>query len=108
MKELLLKLVKARVRPYYLYQCDLSQGIGHFRTNVDKGVEIIRSLTGNISGFAVPKFVIDAPSGGGKIPINPEYIIEINDKDIVMRNFEGKIYTYPQHTGDLADGMCGK
>ena len=96
MKELLLKLVKARIRPYYLYQCDLSQGIGHFRTKVDKGIEIIRDLTGNISGYALPKFVIDAPNGGGKVPINPEYIISMDDKEIVMRNFEGNIYTYPQ------------
>jgi lysine 2,3-aminomutase len=80
MKELLLKLVKIRVRPYYLYQCDLSRGLGHFRTEVEKGVEIIRNLTGNISGFAVPKFVIDAPHGGGKIPINPEYVISLTKR----------------------------
>ncbi len=96
MKELLLKLVKARVRPYYLYQCDLSQGLGHFRTRVETGVEIIRALTGNISGYAVPKFVIDAPHGGGKVPINPEYVTEMNDKEVVMRNYAGKRYTYPQ------------
>ncbi|HKL98610.1 MAG TPA: KamA family radical SAM protein, partial [Mobilitalea sp.] len=68
MKELLLKLVKARVRPYYLYQCDLSQGLNHFRTRVEKGIEIIGNLTGSISGYAVPKYVIDAPHGGGKVP----------------------------------------
>lgn len=96
MKELLLKLVKSRVRPYYLYQCDLSQGIGHFRTKVEKGIEIIRSLTGSISGYAVPKFVIDAPKGGGKIPVNPDYIVSINEKEIVMKNYRQKIYTYPQ------------
>jgi lysine 2,3-aminomutase len=96
MKELLLKLVKARVRPYYLYQCDLSQGLGHFRTNVNKGIEIIRNLTGTISGYAVPKFVIDAPHGGGKVPMNPEYIITKDDKEVVMRNYQGKRYTYPQ------------
>ena len=96
MKELLLKLVKARVRPYYLYQCDLSQGLGHFRTRVETGVEIIRSLTGNISGYAVPKFVIDAPHGGGKVPINPEYVLEMNDEEVIMRNYGGKRYTYPQ------------
>jgi lysine 2,3-aminomutase len=95
MKELLLKLVKMRVRPYYLYQCDLSQGLGHFRTDVETGVEIMKSLTGNISGFAVPKFVIDSPHGGGKIPINPEYVIAIENDNIVMQNYEGKIYTYP-------------
>ena len=96
MKDLLLKLVKARIRPYYLYQCDLCQGIEHFRTRVETGVEIIRSLTGNISGFAVPEFVIDAPNGGGKIPINPEYVVSVDDKEIVMKNYEGGIYTYPQ------------
>lgn len=96
MKDLLLKLVKIRVRPYYLYQCDLSQGIGHFRTNVDKGVEIIHALTGTISGYAVPKFVIDAPKGGGKIPINPQYVVSVNDKEIVMQNYKGDIYTYPR------------
>ncbi|MCL1805847.1 MAG: KamA family radical SAM protein [Clostridiales bacterium] len=96
MKELLLKLVKARIRPYYLYQCDLCEGIEHFRTKVETGVEIIRSLTGNISGFAVPEFVIDAPEGGGKIPINPEYIVSIDGEKVVMRNYEGGIYTYPQ------------
>lgn len=96
MKELLLKLVKARIRPYYLYQCDLSQGLGHFRTKVDTGIEIIQNLTGTISGYAVPKFVIDAPHGGGKVPINPDYIISKDDKEIVMINYKGKIYTYPQ------------
>lgn len=95
MKELLLKLVKIRVRPYYLYQCDLSQGLGHFRTNVDTGVKIIRDLTGNISGYAVPKFVIDAPHGGGKVPINPDYVLSMDDKEIIMRNYEGKLYSYP-------------
>ena len=96
MKELLLKLVKMRVRPYYLYQCDLSQGLGHFRTKVEKGIEIIQSLTGTISGYAVPKFVIDAPKGGGKVPMNPEYVISMDDKEIVMKNYKGDVYTYPQ------------
>jgi lysine 2,3-aminomutase len=96
MKELLLKLVKARVRPYYLYQCDLSQGLGHFRTKVDTGIEIMQKLTGNISGYALPKFVIDAPHGGGKVPINPEYVLSMDNKEVVMRNYENKIYTYPQ------------
>jgi lysine 2,3-aminomutase len=95
-RELLLKLVKARVRPYYLYQCDLSEGIGHFRTKVEKGVEIIRNLTGAISGYAIPKFVIDAPNGGGKIPINPEYILSMDNEKVVLRNYKGLTYTYPQ------------
>jgi len=94
-KELLLKLVKARVRPYYLYQCDPSQGIGHFRTSVKTGVDIIRNLRGYISGYAVPTFVIDAPGGGGKVPVNPEYVISMDDDKVVMRNYKGDIYVYP-------------
>ena len=96
MKELLLKLVHMRVRPYYLYQCDLSQGISHFRTKVETGVEIMHNLQGNISGYAVPKYVIDAPNGGGKIPINYEYVISRNDKEVVMENYLGDQYSYPQ------------
>lgn len=96
MKELLLKLVHNRVRPYYLYQCDLSQGIGHFRTSVDEGVKIVHELTGYISGYAVPKFVIDAPGGGGKIPIQYQYVINKNDKEVVMENYLGRTYRYPQ------------
>jgi lysine 2,3-aminomutase len=96
MKELLTKLVKIRVRPYYLYQCDLSQGLGHFRTQVETGINIMQNLTGYISGYAVPRFVIDAPHGGGKIPINPEYIISMDDKEVVMRNYSGDTYKYPQ------------
>lgn len=95
MKELLLKLVHIRVRPYYLYQCDLSQGISHFRTDVETGIDIMHKLTGNISGYAVPKYVIDAPGGGGKIPINYNYVISKNDREIVMENFRGDIYSYP-------------
>ena len=96
MKELLLELVKTRVRPYYIYQCDLCEGIEHFRTNVRTGIEIIRNLTGNISGFAIPRFVIDAPNGGGKIPINPDFIVSLDDEALKMRNYKGAIYTYPQ------------
>ncbi|MPN04509.1 L-lysine 2,3-aminomutase [bioreactor metagenome] len=96
MKELLLKLVHLRVRPYYLYQCDLSRGISHFRTTVDTGIELIHKLTGNISGYAVPKFVIDAPGGGGKVPINYNYVISSDNKEVVMENYKGEIYRYPQ------------
>lgn len=96
MRELVLGLVKMRVRPYYLYQCDLSQGIGHFRTTVDKGIKIIHSLQGYISGFAVPKYVIDAPGGGGKVPINYDYVISKDDREVVFENFRGNIYRYPQ------------
>lgn len=95
MRELLLKLVKARVRPYYLYQCDISLGIGHFRTPVETGINIMKSLRGYISGYAIPTYVIDAPGGGGKIPINPEYVISMDDKKVVMKNYLGKVYTYP-------------
>lgn len=96
LKELFLKLVHMRVRPYYLYQCDLSRGIGHFRTSVDKGIEIMHALTGYISGYAVPKFVIDAPGGGGKVPVNYNYIISKDDKEVVMENYRGEVYRYPQ------------
>lgn len=95
MKDLLLKLVHMRVRPYYLYQCDLSRGIGHFRTSVDCGVKIMHELTGNISGYAVPKYVIDAPMGGGKIPINYNYVISRDNKEVVMENYRGEVYKYP-------------
>ncbi len=94
MKRLVHKLVQNRVRPYYLYQCDLSEGLEHFRTFVGKGIEIIESLRGHTSGFAVPTYVIDAPGGGGKIPINPEYVISWTTNKVVLRNFEGIITTY--------------
>ncbi|MEG2174483.1 MAG: lysine 2,3-aminomutase [Oscillospiraceae bacterium] len=96
MKELLLHLVHMRVRPYYLYQCDLSRGIAHFRTPVDTGIEIIHALTGNISGYAVPKYVIDAPGGGGKIPINYNYVLSRDDRMVVMENYRGQRCHYPQ------------
>lgn len=98
MRDLMLKLVQTRVRPYYLYQCDLCKGCSHFRTSVQTGIEIIRNLTGNISGLAVPQYVIDAPQGGGKIPINPEYLLSIDDQQVEMLNFEGQLYNYPQPT----------
>jgi len=97
LKELFIKLVKYRVRPYYLYQCDLAQGIGHFRTKVETGIDIIRSLRGYISGFAVPTFVIDAPKGGGKIPVNAEYVISMDNNQVVMKNYKGDIYYYPNN-----------
>lgn len=95
LKKLFCALVKIRVRPYYLYQCDMSQGIGHFRTPVSEGIDIMKHIRGFISGFAVPAFVIDAPEGGGKIPITPGYIVSMDDKEIVMKNYMDKIYTYP-------------
>lgn len=95
LKKLFLKLVQIRVRPYYLYQCDVAKGLNHFRTPVQEGIEIMRNLRGYISGYAVPTFVIDAPMGGGKIPINPEYVVGIDDKEVVMKNYKGDIYRYP-------------
>ncbi len=90
------KLVKSRVRPYYLYQCDLSEGLSHFRTPVGKGIEIMESLRGHTSGFAVPTYVIDAPGGGGKIPVMPNYIISWASNKVVLRNYEGVITTYTE------------
>ena len=99
MKSLVHRLVKNRVRPYYLYQCDLSEGLSHFRTPVGKGIEIMESLIGHTTGFAVPTYVIDAPGGGGKIPITPNYIISWSTNKVVLRNYEGVITTYkePEH-----------
>jgi lysine 2,3-aminomutase len=92
-------LVRNRVRPYYLYQCDLVHGAGHFRTPVSKGLEIMEALRGHTSGFAIPTFVIDAPEGGGKVPILPNYLLSMSDTKVVVRNYEGFItaYTQPSH-----------
>ena len=94
MKELMHKLVRNRVRPYYLYQCDLVEGAGHFRTTVSKGIEIIEGLRGHTSGYAIPTYVVDAPGGGGKIPVMPQYLISQAPGKVVLRNFEGFITTY--------------
>lgn len=94
MRALVHKLVANRVRPYYLYQCDLSEGLGHFRTPVGKGIEILESLIGHTSGFCVPTYVIDAPGGGGKIPVMPNYLISWSTNKVVLRNYEGVITTY--------------
>lgn len=96
MKKLIHKLVQNRVRPYYLYQCDLSEGLSHFRTPVGKGIEIMESLIGHTSGFAVPTYVIDAPGGGGKIPVIPNYLISWSTNRVVLRNYEGVISTYKE------------
>ncbi|SFS75531.1 L-lysine 2,3-aminomutase [Porphyromonadaceae bacterium NLAE-zl-C104] len=95
-KSLVHKLVQNRVRPYYLYQCDLSEGLSHFRTPVGKGIEIMESLVGHTSGFARPVYVIDAPGGGGKIPVMPNYIISWSTNKVVLRNYEGVITTYKE------------
>ncbi len=94
MLRLVQRLVANRVRPYYLYQCDLSEGLSHFRTPVGKGIEIIESLIGHTSGFAVPTYVVDAPHGGGKIPVMPNYIVSWGSDRVVLRNYEGVICTY--------------
>ena len=96
MRSLVHKLVANRVRPYYLYQCDLSEGLSHFRTPVGKGIEILESLIGHTSGFCVPTYVIDAPGGGGKIPVMPNYLISWSTNKVVLRNYEGVITTYKE------------
>ncbi|HBF16112.1 MAG TPA: lysine 2,3-aminomutase [Verrucomicrobiales bacterium] len=95
-KELVQKLLMCRVRPYYLYQGDLIEGTAHLRTSVSKGIEIIEGLRGHTSGYAIPQYVIDAPGGGGKIPINPEYIVESNEERTILRNYEGKEFVYSE------------
>ncbi|MCJ7629636.1 MAG: KamA family radical SAM protein [Longimicrobiales bacterium] len=100
MKELMQRLLKARVRPYYLYQADVVAGGEHFRTGIQKGLEIIQALRGWTSGMAVPHFVIDAPGGGGKIPLLPEYVQEITEEEVVLRNYAGKEYRYPLPKAD--------
>jgi lysine 2,3-aminomutase len=96
MKDLIHKLLLCSVRPYYLYQCDLIRGSSHLRTSVAKGIEIIESLRGFTSGYAIPQYVIDAPGGGGKVPINPNYVAYHDSEKIVIRNYEGKIFEYPE------------
>ena len=95
-KELVQKLLMCRVRPYYLYQGDLIQGTAHLRTGMAKGIKIIEGLRGHTSGYAIPQFVVDGPGGGGKIPLNPQYIVEQNDERTVLRNYEGKEFIYPE------------
>lgn len=104
MKKLVHKLMTIRVRPYYIYQCDLSHGISHFRTSVAKGIEIIEALRGHTTGLAVPTFVVDAPGGGGKIPVMPNYLISMTEGTAVLRNYEGVITTYswPRGRGPAA------
>lgn len=106
MKKLVHELVKMRVRPYYIYQCDLSTGIEHFRTPVSKGIEIIENLRGHTSGYAVPTFVVDAPGGGGKTPVMPNYVISQSPSRVVLRNYEGVITTYTEPTDYKEDCHC--
>lgn len=108
MKKLVNELVKIRVRPYYIYQCDLSMGLEHFRTPVSKGIEIIEGLRGHTSGYCVPTFVVDAPGGGGKTPVMPQYVISQTPSKVILRNYEGVITTYtePEHYTDCQCDFC--
>lgn len=106
MKNLVHDLVKIRVRPYYIYQCDLSMGLEHFRTPVSKGIEIIENLRGHTSGYAVPTFVVDAPGGGGKTPVMPTYVISQSPSKVILRNFEGVITTYTQPENYVDECHC--
>jgi lysine 2,3-aminomutase len=90
------KLLMCRVKPYYLYQCDLIAGSAHLRASVRTGLEIMEKLRGHTSGYAVPQYVIDAPGGGGKVPVNPDYLLSRNADRVVIRNYEGKIFEYPE------------
>jgi lysine 2,3-aminomutase len=96
MKAHVQKLLMCRVKPYYIYQCDLIAGSAHLRTSVRKGLQIMESLRGHTTGYAVPEYVIDAPGGGGKVPITPEYVLSHNADRVVIRNYEGKIFEYPE------------
>ena len=103
MKALIHKLLMCRVRPYYLYQCDLIKGSAHLRTSVQKGLDIIQGLRGHTTGYAVPQYVIDAPGGGGKVPINPDYILKRDRQGWMIRNFEGKTFFYPEVASQSSD-----
>ena len=107
MKRLLHGLLQIRVRPYYLYQCDPIFGSAHFRTEVHKGIEIIQGLRGHTSGYAVPTYVIDAPGGGGKIPLLPEYVAGRDGNWLLLKNYEGHVYRYPDPSGIVAQGISG-
>jgi len=106
MKKLVHELVKIRVRPYYLYQCDLSMGLKHFRTSIAQGIEIIEGLRGHTSGLCVPTFVVDAPGGGGKIPVMPNYVVSQGNSRVVLRNFEGVISSYAEPSDYQATCNC--
>ena len=107
MKELMQKLLKARVRPYYIYMADQVAGGEHFRTQVEKGLEIVKALRGWTSGLAVPHFVIDSPGGGGKVPLLPEYVEEITEDEVIFRNYEGKRFVYKQPRQPITVSGCG-
>jgi lysine 2,3-aminomutase len=111
MKDLVHALVRIRVKPYYIYQCDLTWGLDHFRTTVREGLEIVEALRGHTTGFAVPTYVVDAPGGGGKIPLSPNYILTMGEGIVVVRNYEGVISSYHEPRYDASekfaeDGRC--
>lgn len=106
MRTLIHKLLRCRVRPYYLYQCDLVRGSAHLRTTVSKGIEIIEALRGFTTGYAVPQFVIDAPGGGGKVPVSPGYVLYHDKEKIVLRNYEGNVYEYPEQPGNATSSTA--
>ncbi len=106
-RQLVQELVRIRVRPYYLYQCDLVEGAGHFRTPVAKGIEIMEGLRGHTSGYAVHQYIIDAPGGGGKIPVAPNYLLSMSDHKVILRNYEGYITTYEEPV-DYLPSMAAK
>ena len=103
MKALVHRLLRMRVRPYYIYQMDLITGGAHFKADVRQGIEIIRALRGHTTGYAVPQYVIDAPGGGGKVPINPEYLEKITDEEVIFRNYEGRRFAYPLKSTPVPD-----
>ena len=104
MKQLFQKLLTIRVRPYYMYQCDMAQGIEHFRTPVSRGIEIMETLRGHTSGLAIPTYVIDAPGGGGKIPVGPQYMVSQSTNKVILRNYEGVLCSY--HEPDDKTAVC--
>ena len=108
MKSLVQKLLMCRVKPYYLYQCDLISGSAHLRASVRKGLEIMEQLRGHTTGYAVPQYVIDAPGGGGKVPINPEYVLCRNAGRVLVRNYEGKIFEYPERNDACTPTKLGQ
>lgn len=101
-RDLVHKLLMCRVRPYYLYQADLIEGTKHLRTGISKGLEIIEGLRGHTTGYGIPQYVVDGPGGGGKIPLNPEYVLEKTPKKVVLRNYEGKKFIYSEPLGEVA------
>ncbi len=107
MRELMHKLLKMRVKPYYIYQADMTMGTDHFRTTVEKGLQILKDMQGHTSGMGVPYFVIDTPGGGGKVRLLPNMVVEHNEKEVVVRNYEGKVFRYPQPSKKSARKKMG-